>query len=361
VGAERKKVSKVDGVVQGAVCPVPLPHDEAVVLGHGSGGRMTQRLIETIFYPPFENPILMRGDDAAVVRPPEGGRLAVSTDSHIVSPLFFPGGDIGRLAVCGTVNDLAMMGARPLWLTAAFILEEGLPIKLLSKVANSMKAAADESGITIIAGDTKVAERGKADGLFINTSGVGWIPDGRDVHAGNAKPGDAVLLSGTLGDHGIAVLAQRGELAFEAAIASDIAPINHLVEAMFAASQDMHVLRDPTRGGLATALNEIARLSQVEIHLEEPSIPVHPSVSAACEMLGFDPLHVANEGKLVAFVPEKDSRAVLNAMRAAPYGADACRIGSVFDDPNGRVLMRTAVGGTRVVSVLAGEMLPRIC
>jgi hydrogenase expression/formation protein HypE len=181
------------------------------------------------------------------------------------------------------------------------------------------------------------------------------------VHAGNAKPGDAVLLSGTLGDHGIAVLAQRGELAFEAAIASDIAPINHLVEAMFAASQDMHVLRDPTRGGLATALNEIARLSQVEIHLEEPSIPVHPSVSAACEMLGFDPLHVANEGKLVAFVPEKDSRAVLNAMRAAPYGADACRIGSVFDDPNGRVLMRTAVGGTRVVSVLAGEMLPRIC
>lgn len=322
---------------------------------------MTQQLIENIFYPPFENPILLRGDDAAVVQTPEGGRLAVSTDSHIVSPLFFPGGDIGRLAVCGTVNDLAMMGAQPLWLTAAFILEEGLPIEILVKVTNSMKAAAQEAGVSIVAGDTKVAERGKADGLFINTSGVGWVPEGRETHAANVEPGDAVVLSGTLGDHGMAVLAERGELAFEAVIASDLAPLNHLVEAMFAVCPDLHALRDPTRGGLATALNEIARQSQVAIQLEESSIPVHPTVGAACEMLGFDPLHVANEGKLVAFVPEQDCEQVLEAMRAAPNDAEACRIGSVLKDPPGRVLMCTAVGGTRVVSVLAGEMLPRIC
>jgi hydrogenase expression/formation protein HypE len=361
VVSKKKESSEAKMTMQGAVCPVPLPHAETVMLGHGSGGRMTQRLIESVFYPPFENPALMRGDDAAVVEPPQGGRLAVSTDSHIVSPLFFPGGDIGRLAVCGTVNDLAMMGAQPLWLTAAFILEEGLPVETLMKVAASMKAAAEEAGVAIIAGDTKVAERGKADGLFINTSGVGWVPEGRELHADNVKPGDAVLLSGTLGDHGIAVLAERGDLAFETAVESDIAPLNQLVEAMFKASQALHALRDPTRGGLATALNEIARMSRVGIELEEASIPVHPSVGAACEMLGFDPLYVANEGKLVAFVPESDSEVVLQAMREAPHGADACRIGTVIENPTGRVLMKTAVGGTRVVDVLAGEMLPRIC
>jgi hydrogenase expression/formation protein HypE len=348
-------------VIHGLVCPRPLTHDEMVLLGHGSGGRMTRDLIEGTFYPPFENPTLMRGDDAAVVAQLEPGKLAISTDSHIVSPLFFPGGDIGRLAVCGAVNDLAMVGARPLWLTASFILEEGLPLLILEHVTASMKEAAEEAGVEIIAGDTKVAERGKADGMFISTTGVGWVPSGRDVSGANAQPGDVVLLSGPIGDHGIAVLAARGELAFETAVESDIAPLNGLVERMFAICPSIHTLRDPTRGGLATALNEIARQSGVAILLEEERIPVRPPVMAACELLGFDPLYVANEGKLVALVPSEDADAILKAMRSAPYGNEACRIGGVEAAPEGMVLMRTAIGGTRVVDVLSGEMLPRIC
>ncbi len=348
-------------VIQGPICPRPLPYEEQVVLGHGSGGKMTQTLINNYFYPPFDNPTLLRGDDAAVVALPEKGKLALSTDSHVVSPLFFPGGDIGRLAICGTVNDLAMVGARPLWLTAGFILEEGLRLETLERVAASMKAAAEEAGVAIIAGDTKVVERGKADLLFVNTSGVGWVPEGREVGGANAHPGDVVLLSGPIGDHGIAVLAARGELAFETTIKSDISPLNGLVEAMFDASKSIHVMRDPTRGGLATTLNEIARQSEVAIILEEMSIPVRPAVVAACEMLGFDPLYVANEGKLVAVVSADDAEKVLAAMRAAPYGEDACRIGVVEKAPSARVLMQTAIGGTRVVDTLSGEMLPRIC
>ncbi len=348
-------------VMQGPVCPLPLPHGEQVVLGHGSGGRMTQNLIEGTFYPPFDNPTLRVGDDAAVVASPPGGRLAISTDSHIVSPLFFPGGDIGRLAVCGTVNDLAMVGARPLWITAGFILEEGLPLETLQRVARSMAEAAAEAGVQIVAGDTKVAEKGKADGVFINTSGVGWIPEGRQVSGANARPGDAVLVSGPVGDHGIAVLAARGELAFEATVESDIAPLNGLVEAIFAVCPQVHVLRDPTRGGLATTLNEIARQSGVAVQIDEAAIPVRPAVAAACEMLGFDPIYVANEGKLVAVVPQEHAESVLAAMRGAPYGEAACRIGTVLEAPAGRVLMRTGIGGTRVVETLAGEMLPRIC
>jgi hydrogenase expression/formation protein HypE len=347
--------------MQGPVCPVPLVHSTQVVLGHGSGGKMTQDLITRIFYPPFENPMLLRGDDAAVIEVPDSGRLAISTDSHIVSPLFFPGGDIGRLAVCGTVNDLAMVGARPLYLSAGFILEEGLPMDDLERIVLSMKAAAEEAEILIVAGDTKVAERGNADGLFINTSGIGVVPDERQVGGANAHPGDVVLLSGAVGNHGIAVLAARGELAFETKIESDIAPLNHLVEKMFAVSSNIHVLRDPTRGGLATTLNEIACQSEVGIHLDERDIPVDPAVEAACEMLGFDPLYVANEGKLIAIVSSEDSDTILDAMREVPYGAQACRIGEVKEDPKGRVLMRTTIGGTRVVDVLAGEMLPRIC
>jgi hydrogenase expression/formation protein HypE len=347
--------------MEGAVCPVPLPHTQQVVLGHGSGGKMTHDLITRIFYPPFENPTLLRGDDAAVIEDPLTGRLTICTDSHIVSPLFFPGGDIGRLAVCGTVNDLAMVGAQPLYLTAGFILEEGLPIDDLERVALSMKAAADEAGVIIVAGDTKVAERGSADGLFISTCGVGTVPESRQVGGANAKPGDIVLLSGPIGDHGIAVLAARGELAFETELVSDIAPLNHLVEAMFKVSTDIHVLRDPTRGGLATALNEISRQSDVAIHLDENALPIRPPVQAACEMLGFDPLYVANEGKLIAVVSCEDSDEILEAMHRVPYGVQACRIGEVKKDPVGRVLMRTAIGGTRVVDVLAGEMLPRIC
>ena len=347
--------------IHGLVCPAPLAHENTIVMGHGSGGRMTQRLIEKSFYPPLENPILLRGDDGAIVEPPEGGRLAVSTDSHIVSPLFFPGGDIGHLAVSGTVNDLAMMGAQPLWLTASFILEEGLPVYLLEQVLRSMQAAAEEAGIKIIAGDTKVAERGKADGVFITTTGVGWVPEERDVGGANAEVGDVVLLSGSLGDHGIAVLAARGELAFETQLESDIASLNSLVEAMFAVSTDIHVLRDPTRGGLATTLNEIAKQSGVGILVDEEVLPVKAEVLGACEMLGFDPMYVANEGKLVAIVPGEQAEPVLQAMRAHPLGAEAARIGEIQEGPAGRVLMRTVIGATRVVDVLAGEMLPRIC
>ncbi len=347
--------------MQGPVCPVPLPHAQQVVLGHGSGGRMTRALIERTFYPPLSNPDLLRGDDAAVLASLGPGRFALTTDSHIVSPLFFPGGDIGRLAVCGTVNDLAMVGAQPRWLTAGFILEEGLPLETLERVLASMRQAAEEAGVIVVAGDTKVAEKGKADGLFIATSGVGWIPQGREVGGALAQPGDTVLLSGPLGEHGIAVLAARGELEFEAEVHSDIAPLNTLVEAIFASGAMVHVLRDPTRGGLATALNEIADQSQVGIQLQEGAIPVQPAVLAACEMLGFDPLYVANEGKLLALVPAEDAETALQAMRAAPYGAGACRIGEVLPEPTGRVLMRTGIGGTRVVEALSGEMLPRIC
>jgi len=347
--------------LQGPVCPVPLAHTEKVVLGHGSGGKMTLDLITKIFYPPFENPTLLRGDDAAVVDAPESKRLAVSTDSHIVAPLFFPGGDIGRLAICGAVNDLAMVGACPLWITTSFILEEGLPLETLERVTLSMKEAADEAGVRIIAGDTKVAERGSADGLFISTSGVGFVPDKREISGANAQPGDVILVSGSIGDHGIAVLAARGELAFEAQLESDIAPLNHLVEAMFSVSPNIHVLRDPTRGGLATTLNEIARQSGVGIHLDERAIPVRPSVEAACEMLGFDPLYVANEGKLVAFAPAEDANALLEVMRQNRYGSEACKIGEVREAPQGRVLLRTSIGGTRIVDMLSGELLPRIC
>jgi hydrogenase expression/formation protein HypE len=348
-------------VIHGLVCPLPLVHDSTVVLGHGSGGKMTHDLITGRFYPPLANDDLLRGDDAAVLVSPGGERLALSTDSHIVSPLFFHGGDIGRLAVCGTVNDLAVMGARPQWLTAGFILEEGLPMYLLEQVLNSMQAAAEEAGVRIVAGDTKVVERGKADGLFINTAGVGWIPQGREVGGAYARPGDAVLVSGPIGNHGIAVLCARGELQFETEIESDVAPLNGLVEALFKSCSTVHTLRDPTRGGVATTLNEIAHQSGVSIRLEESSIPVEEPVLAACEMLGFDPLYVANEGKLIIVLPDNLVETALGAIRSKPYGKGACRIGTVEEGEVGRVLMHTAIGGTRVVDVLAGEMLPRIC
>jgi hydrogenase expression/formation protein HypE len=322
---------------------------------------MTLDLITKTFYPPFSNPTLLRGDDAAVVDRPAEGKLAVSTDAHIVSPLFFPGGDIGRLSVAGTVNDLVCMGAEPLWLTASFILEEGLPFYVLQAALDSMKATAQEAGVQIIAGDTKVAERGKADGIFVSTTGVGRIPPGRDVHGANAQVGDVVFVSGSIGDHGMAVLAARGELGFEAQIQSDVAPLQGLVEAIFSVSSDVHVIRDPTRGGLATTLNEIAKQSDVCVEIEEAQIPVAPPVEAACEMLGFDPLYVANEGKLVVIVGADDADRVEDAMRQHEYGSGTRRIGRVQETPKGRVLMKTGIGGTRVVDVLAGELLPRIC
>jgi len=345
----------------GPSCAVPLAHQDRIVLGHGSGGRLTHDLIRQVFLSAFDNPALARGDDAACLDLPDGGRLAVTTDGHIVSPLFFPGGDIGRLAVCGSVNDLCVMGAVPQWLTASFILEEGLERETLERIVDSMRAAAEEAGVSIVAGDTKVAERGSADGVFIHTTGVGRIPAGREVGGARARPGDAVLLSGAVGDHGMAVLAARGGLDFAIDAVSDVAPLNGLVEAMFTACADLHVLRDPTRGGVATTLNEIARQSAVSILLDEESIPVHPAVAAACELLGFDPLYIANEGKLVAMVPPESAPDVLDAMRAHPLGRDACRIGVVQQGPAGRVGLRTRLGTTRVVDMLSGEMLPRIC
>ena len=347
--------------LEGPVCPIPLRHDEKIVMGHGSGGRMSHELIGRLFQTPFANPALAAGDDAGVVAVATD-RLAVSTDSHVVWPLVFPGGDIGRLAVCGTVNDLAMMGATPRYLTAGFILEEGLDVALLAEVVLSMQAAAAEAGVQIVAGDTKVVQRGKADGLYINTAGVGELPPGRAIGGARAQAGDVVILSGPIGDHGIAVLGARGELGFEADVVSDVAPLNGLVAALLTAGgESVHVLRDPTRGGVATTLNEIARQAGVAVVLDERAIPVRPPVVAACEMLGFDPLYVANEGKLLAFVAAEAAPAVLAAMRATRYGEEAVVVGRVQAAPAGRVLLRTAIGSTRVVDMLAGEMLPRIC
>jgi hydrogenase expression/formation protein HypE len=347
--------------IEGAVCAPPLTHNEQIVMGHGAGGRMSHQLIQKAFMAAFDNAALRAGDDAARLESTLHSNLAISTDSHVVFPLFFPGGDIGRLAVCGTVNDVAMLGANPLYLTAGFILEEGLPMETLQRVVASMSAAADEAGVQIVAGDTKVVQRGKADGLYINTAGVGVIRPGLTIGGAQAKAGDVIILSGSIGDHGIAVLDARGELGFQATVQSDVAPLNHLIEAMLDASSQVHVLRDPTRGGLATTLNEIATQSHMGILLKEERIPVRPEVSAACEMLGFDPLYIANEGKLVAIVAREDAESVLEAMRATRYGEEAVVIGEVTAEPPGRVLLKTALGSTRIVDMLAGEMLPRIC
>jgi hydrogenase expression/formation protein HypE len=347
--------------IEGAVCAPPLPHGEQIVMGHGAGGRMSHQLIQKAFMSAFDNPALLAGDDAARLESNLHANLAISTDAHVVFPLFFPGGDIGRLAVCGTVNDVAMLGAKPLYLTAGFILEEGLPMETLHRVVASMKSAADEAGVQIVAGDTKVVQKGKADGLYITTAGVGVIRTGVTVGGAQAKVGDVVILSGSIGDHGIAVLGARNELGFQSSLQSDVAPLNYLIDAMLDASDNVHVLRDPTRGGLATTLNEIATQSNVGILLDEETIPVHPEVGAACEMLGFDPLYVANEGKLVTMVAREDAESVLKAMQSTRYGEGAVIIGEVTAIRRGRVLLKTALGSTRIVDMLAGEMLPRIC
>ena len=347
--------------LEGAVCPVPLPHKSKVVLGHGSGGKMMFDLIHDHFLPSFHNETIAAGNDAAVIAFDPGKKLVVSTDAHVVSPLFFPGGDIGRLAICGTVNDIAMMGAEPLYLTAGFILEEGLPIDTLARVVESMSQAATEAGISIIAGDTKVVETGKADGLYITTAGVGAVDPGLTIGGAQAIPGDQVILSGPMGDHGIAVLSARGNLGLEAEVQSDVAPLNGMVSALVKACPQVHVLRDPTRGGVATTLNEIVRQSKVGIILDEAAMPIRPPVKAACEVLGFDPLYVANEGKLIAILPAAGADAGLAAICAAPYGSEAIIIGEVVDNPSGRVLMKTGYGSMRIVDQLSGEMLPRIC
>lgn len=347
--------------LESPICPLPRTHKDKIVLGHGSGGKMMADLIQETFYPPLANPALLAGNDAGVVNLADGTALAISTDAHVVSPLIFPGGDIGKLAVCGTVNDVAMVGAKPLYLSASFILEEGLEITVLQSVVQSMKTAAQEAGVEIICGDTKVVAHGEADGLYISTTGVGLLDPSLKIGGAMAKSGDLVILSGTIGDHGIAVLEARGELGFETNLMSDIAPLNHLVSAMLKVSKGIHVLRDPTRGGVASALNEIAKQSGVGIVLEETSLPIQPAVAAACEMLGFDPLYIANEGKLLAIVSQDDAEKVLKVMKQTKYGENATMIGSVEGSPSGRLLLRTRLGSTRVVDVLSGELLPRIC
>lgn len=348
--------------IEGAVCPLPLQHEDHIVQGHGSGGKLTQDLIAKAFLPAWDNPILAAGDDAGVIPTDGYARLAVSTDAHVVSPLFFPGGDIGKLAICGTVNDVAMMGAKPLYLTVSFILEEGLVLDTLERVIASMKVSAEEAGIKIVAGDTKVVGKGQADQIYISTTGVGLLPEGTNIGGAMAQTGDTVLVSGSIGDHGIAVLSARGDLGVETDLESDVAPLNGLIADILATGgQNVHVLRDPTRGGLATTLNEIARQSQVGVILKEGGIPVHPAVDSACELLGFDPLYITNEGKLVAFVAPDSAEAVLEAMQAHKYGRNAAIIGRVASEPTGRVLMETLIGSHRVVDVLQGELLPRIC
>ena len=332
---------------------------DRILLAHGSGGRLAHDLIEKVLLKPLSNPLLDRLDDSAVV--PFSGRLAFTTDSYVVNPIFFPGGDIGKLAVCGTVNDLSMVGATPLYLSLAFIIEEGLPLDELERVLVSVQAAAREAEVQIITGDTKVVNRGSADKLFVNTAGVGRVPEGIDISGSSAKPGDKVILSGTIGDHGIAVLSQREGLGFSTRLESDCAPLNGLVAEMMVASRRIHTMRDPTRGGLATTLNELAAQSKVGIRIEEEKVPVRDEVRGACEMLGIDPLYVANEGKLVALVHPEDADAVLEKMRHHRYGRDAAIIGEARSAHHGRVVMRTGLGASRIVDMLVGDPLPRIC
>jgi hydrogenase expression/formation protein HypE len=332
-----------------------------VDLSHGAGGRAMAQLIADIFHQALDNDWLRRGNDQAAFDV-EGGRLVMTTDAYVISPIFFPGGDIGSLSVHGTINDIAMAGARPRYLSASFILEEGFPLADLKRVADSMGAAARAAEVPVITGDTKVVERGKADKVFISTTGIGVVPAGVEVSVERARPGDRIILSGSMGDHGVAVMSRRHNLEFETEIVSDSAPLHELVATMVAAGgRDLHAMRDPTRGGLAATLNEIAQQAGVGIRLEEAAIPVLPAVTAACELLGLDPLYVANEGKLVAFVAPRSAAAVLAAMRAHPLGRDAAIIGEVVADEHRFVQMRTAFGGERIVDWLAGEQLPRIC
>jgi len=342
-------------------CPLPLFDHNQIVLGHGSGGKLTAELIEKVFLPAFANPVLNKLDDQAVLDI-NGSRLAFTTDSFVVTPIFFPGGDIGSLAVNGTVNDLAISGARPLYLAAAFILEEGLLAEDLRRVVHSMGAAAREAGVELVAGDTKVVNRGKGDQIFITTTGIGIVDDDINISADRASPGDKILLSGCVGDHGMAIMSKRENLEFEGVIESDCAALHGLVSEMIAAGRgSIRSLRDPTRGGVATTLNEIAARSQVGMKLVERSIPIHDTVRGACEILGLDALYVANEGKLLAIVATDSADQVLRRMRQHRLGKDAEIIGEVVSEHPGMVLMKTKIGGTRVLDVMFGEQLPRIC
>jgi len=342
--------------------PIDFKHGR-IDMNHGAGGRVGAQLVDELFARAFDNEYLRQGNDGALLSIPPGHRLVMATDAHVISPLFFPGGDIGALSVHGTVNDVAMLGATPLYLSASFILEEGFELAQLKRIVDSMAAASRACGVPVVTGDTKVVEKGKGDGVFISTTGVGVVPEARVIGGANARPGDVVLLSGSIGEHGVAVLSQRESLQFETAIESDSAALHTLVAAMLAAVPEgaVHVLRDPTRGGLATTLNEIAQQSGVGMLLQESAIPVLPQVAGACELLGLDPLYIANEGKLVAIVAPDAADAVLSAMRNHPLGRGAARIGQVGEDANHFVTMETGFGGRRVVDWLSGEPLPRIC
>lgn len=337
-----------------------MKKEDTITLDHGSGGRASHELVKDVFLPQFKNALLEGLDDSTVFEVGDQ-KLAFSTDSYTVDPIFFPGGDIGCLAVNGTVNDLAMRGAVPLFLSSGFIIEEGFPMADLNRILASMKRATEEAGVQIITGDTKVVNRGGADKIFINTSGIGVVKGNTDISGKNAQVGDAILISGTIGDHGVTILSKRGGLSFEAPIESDSAPLHGLVAEMMSVSDQIHVMRDPTRGGLATSLNEIAIQSNVGMELLEDQIPVRESVLGACEILGLDPLYIANEGKLIAIVGPEDTEEVLNCMKAHPYGSEAVIIGRVVSQDPKRVFMKTGVGGTRILDMLAGEQLPRIC
>jgi len=341
-------------------CPLPLRDYPNIVLGHGGGGKLSAELVENLFLPAFRNSVIENLGDSAVLRVP-AGRLAFSTDTYVVHPLFFPGGSIGDLAVNGTVNDLAMSGARPAYLSAGFIIEEGLPMTTLAQIVECMRAAADKAGVQIVTGDTKVVEKGHGDGCYINTAGIGIVPEGRDVGPARAKVGDAIIVSGTIGDHGMAIMSVREGLEFDTIIQSDSAALHDLVEAIFTASNGIHVLRDPTRGGLASSLNEIAAQSRVGMALNEEKLPVKPDVQSACELLGMDPIYIANEGKLIAIVSQSEAEAVLHAMRRHPLGVDSEIIGVVVSERPGMVTVKTKIGGTHVIPMQIGEQLPRIC
>jgi hydrogenase expression/formation protein HypE len=345
---------------EGFVCPLPLRDYPQIVLGHGSGGRLSNDLIQHLFVPLFNNPALAELNDQAVLDF-NGARLAFTTDSYVVHPLFFPGGNIGSLAVHGTINDLAMSGAMPLFLSAGFILEEGLSMNELGVIVTSMAEASRAANVQIVTGDTKVVNKGKGDGVFINTAGIGLVPPNVQIAANQARPGDQIIVSGTIGDHGMAIMSVREGLTFETELVSDSAPLHTLVAEMLKITPLIHCLRDATRGGVAAVLNELAEQSGVGFELDETAIPVRPAVMAACEMLGMDPLYVANEGKLVAIVPAPHAESILEAMRQHPLGQDAAIIGRVVGDHSGMVVARTAIGGRRVVNMPLGEILPRIC
>ena len=344
----------------GWTCPVPLQNYPTIVMGHGAGGKMMNDLIRHLFAAEFRNELLGQLADATVLDPGPG-RLAFTTDSYVISPLFFPGGNIGELAVNGTVNDLAMSGAMPLYLSAGFILEEGLPMETLGRICASMARACHAADVKIAAGDTKVVNKGHGDGIYINTSGIGRVPEGVHIAPDQAQPGDVVIVSGTMGDHGIAIMSVREGLNFQTEIKSDTAPLHTMVSLMLENTHDIHCLRDATRGGLAAVLNELAQASNVGIEFDEVKVPVRPEVNAACEMLGLDPLFIANEGKLVAIVPENVAQSTLDAMTKDAYGGEARVIGRVVEQHRGMVVAKTSIGGSRVVDLPAGELLPRIC